>query len=241
MRGQSITRPLHGTQCYGFSKYGLTLDRTFIDEPCASIGQKCNRWFLRPNRQWNVFLAWSFGRASMAGVFNYRGLRILPWTGAAWRAHCPPDAVVRAVMPTTLAQMETQEIRWSGSGASQHVWPRVWMLLKSGVRNADFVRLEAIAELLTPPLSFLLTWCLLTALGSLLVDSLPGLYISLILTAGVLYYLGTGIYLLRPPRKIYLALLHAPRFVLWKLWVLLVLKRRGKNAGEWIRTSRTAE
>jgi len=152
-----------------------------------------------------------------------------------------PDAVVRAVMPTTLAQMETQEIRWSGSGASQHVWPRVWMLLKSGVRNADFVRLEAIAELLTPPLSFLLTWCLLTALGSLLVDSLPGLYISLILTAGVLYYLGTGIYLLRPPRKIYLALLHAPRFVLWKLWVLLVLKRRGKNAGEWIRTSRTAE
>jgi len=143
-------------------------------------------------------------------------------------------------MPTTLAQMQTQEIRWSGSGASQPVRQTVWMLFRSGARNADFVRLEAIAEILTPPLSFLLTWCLLALIGSLLLGSLAGAYISLILTAGVFYYIGTGIYLLRPPRKVYMALLHAPRFVLWKLWVLLVLKRRKKNTGEWIRTSRTA-
>ena len=151
-----------------------------------------------------------------------------------------PDAVVSAIMPTTLAQMQTQEIRWSGSGASQPVRQTVWMLFRSGARNADFVRLEAIAEILTPPLSFLLTWCLLALIGSLLLGSLAGAYISLILTAGVFYYIGTGIYLLRPPRKVYMALLHAPRFVLWKLWVLLVLKRRKKNTGEWIRTSRTA-
>ena len=151
-----------------------------------------------------------------------------------------PDAVVSAIMPTTLAQMQTQEIRWSGGGAGEPVRKTVWRFLRSGITNADFVHLEAIAEMLTPPLSFLLTWCLLTLIGALLAGSLAGIWISLALVGGVFYYLGTGIYLLRPPRKVYMALLHAPRFVLWKLWVLLVVRRR-KNTGEWIRTSRTAQ
>jgi len=150
-----------------------------------------------------------------------------------------PDAVVRSVMPTTFKQMRTQDIRWEAFTDSDSVWKTAWKLLNSGIRNGDFVRLEAIAELLTPPLSLLISWCLLALIGSLALWSLPNILISLILTGGLIYYLSTAIYLLRPPRAIYIALLHAPRFILWKLWVLLVLKRSKKYASEWIRTSRT--
>ena len=150
-----------------------------------------------------------------------------------------PDAVVRSVMPTTFKQMRTQDIRWEAFTGSESVWETAWKLLITGIRNGDFVRLEAIAELLTPPLSLLIIWCLLALIGSLALWSLLGILISLILTGGLIYYLSTAIYLLRPPRAIYIALLHAPRFILWKLWVLLVLKRSKKYAGEWIRTSRT--
>ena len=150
-----------------------------------------------------------------------------------------PDAVVRSVMPTTFTQMRTQDIRWEAITGSEPVWKTAWMLLNAGIRNGDFVRLEAIAELLTPPLSLLVSWCLLTLIGSLVLWSLPGLCISLILTGGLFYYLSTAIYLLRPPLTVYMALLHAPGFVLWKLWVLLVLQRSKKHTAEWVRTSRT--
>src|SRR5947209_7701892 len=150
-----------------------------------------------------------------------------------------PDAVVRSVMPIIFNQMRTQDIRWESSTGSESAWKTAWKLLNSGIRNGDFVRLEAIAELLTPPLSFLIIWCLLTLIGSLVMWSLPHILISLILTSGLIYYLSTIIYLLRPPWAIYIALLHAPRFILWKLWVLLVLRRSKKYTGEWIRTSRT--
>ena len=150
-----------------------------------------------------------------------------------------PDAIVRSLMPTMFTQMQTQDIRWEAYIDSEPVWKTAWKLLNAGIRNGDFVRLEAIAELLTPPLSLLVSWCLLTLIASLLLWSLPGFFIGLILTAGLIYYLSTATYLLRPPRTVYVALLHAPGFILWKLWVLLVLRRSKKYAREWIRTSRT--
>jgi glycosyltransferase involved in cell wall biosynthesis len=149
-----------------------------------------------------------------------------------------PDAIVRSVMPTTFAKMRTQDIRWETNTSDEPVWKTTWTLLNAGIRNGDFVRLEALAELLTPPLSLLVIWCLLTLVGSLVLRSLPGLYMSLILTGGLFYYLSTAIYLLRPPWTVYAALLHAPGFVIWKLWVLLLLRRSKKYTGKWVRTSR---
>jgi hypothetical protein len=64
--------------------------------------------------------------------------------------------------------------------------------------------------------------------------------ISLLLIGGMIFYVSTSFILLQPPRTLFLALLSAPRFVLWKLWVVLVLRRRKKYQTEWVRTSRNA-
>jgi hypothetical protein len=150
-----------------------------------------------------------------------------------------PEAIVRSEMPSTFAQMRTQDIRWESPDVSLPTWRIAWQLLKAGMRNRDFARLEAIAELLTPPLSYLISWCLLTLLGSLLLWSIPNLLISLVIVGGLFCYLSSAIYLVRPPRFLFSALLHAPGFMLWKLWVILVLKRSKKHTAEWVRTNRT--
>ncbi len=149
------------------------------------------------------------------------------------------DAVVRSHMPVTFAQMRTQDIRWESSVGQgrQSVWRIALRLMRAGLKYRDLARIEAVAELLTPPLSLMMGWCALILIFSLLVWSLPTLMIALMLTAGLMGYIASALYLLHPPRVVYLALFQAPRFVAWKLWVYLVLKR-SKHSSEWIRTSR---
>ena len=149
-----------------------------------------------------------------------------------------PDAVIHTHMPTTFAQMRTQDIRWESSAGQPPAWKTAWQLLRSGIRFHDFVRLEAIAELLTPPLSFLVCSILLLFVLSLFTLFPHGILAALMLLAGLLFYVGTAFFLLRPPRSVYLAFLHAPGFVLWKIWVYLVLSRSKKHTKEWVRTSR---
>ena len=150
-----------------------------------------------------------------------------------------PDAIVRSEMPSTFAHMRTQDIRWESPDKSQPVRKIALQLLKAGFRNRDFARIEAVAELLTPPLSFLSSWSLLTLIGSLLLWSFPNMIMSLVIIGGLFCYLSTPIYLLHPPRAVIRALLHAPTFMIWKLWVVVVVKRNKKQTSEWIRTSRT--
>ena len=152
------------------------------------------------------------------------------------RVRYVPEAVVRSEMPTTFAQMRTQDILWEPLAPS---WRIALRLLEAGLRSRDFARIEAVAELLTPPLSIVTCCCLLTFIASLLLWWLPGLLLSLMLIGGVMLYVGTGLYLLHPPRAVYMALLHAPGFMIWKLWVYFVLRRSKKHTNEWIRTSRT--
>jgi len=155
------------------------------------------------------------------------------------RVHYVPNAVVRSQMPLTFAQMRTQDIRWESSEPGQKGWKVALKLLGAGLRSRDFVRLEAVAELLTPPLSFLVACWLLTFIASLLLWTLPGLLLSFILIGGLMCYIGTALYLLRPPRGVYIAFLYAPGFMLWKLWVYFVLRRSKKYTSEWVPTSRT--
>lgn len=150
-----------------------------------------------------------------------------------------PDAIVRSEMPSTFAHMRTQDIRWESPDKSQPAWKTSLQLLNLGVRNRDVVRIEAIAELLTPPLSYLIAWSMLTLLGSLLLWSIPHMIMSLVIIGGLFFYLSTPFYLLHPPRTVMRALWHAPGFMLWKLWVILVVKQSKKQTAEWIRTSRT--
>src|SRR5260370_28945028 len=97
------------------------------------------------------------------------------------------------------------------------------------MRLSSFIRIEAVAELLTPPLSFLITTCLLLVVASLLLWTLPGTLLSVALLGGLFFYISTAFLLLHPPRAVYKALLYAPGFMLWKLWVYFVLSRSRKH------------
>jgi cellulose synthase/poly-beta-1,6-N-acetylglucosamine synthase-like glycosyltransferase len=150
-----------------------------------------------------------------------------------------PEAIVRSQMPVTFEQMRTQDVRWEAGAPQQSQWHLALQLLSVGLRKGSFVRLEAVAELLTPPLSLLVATCLFLFVTSLLLFSLLQIVLSLLLLAGVAYYIATALYLLRAPSAVYKALLHAPGFVLWKLWVFFVLRRSRKHTKEWVRTART--
>lgn len=151
-----------------------------------------------------------------------------------------PEAVVRTQMPVTFKQMRTQDVRWESGGIQQSEWKIAWQLLREGLRYRSLVRLEAIAELLTPPLSLLVASCLLIFIASLLFWSPIEILVGFLLVAGIAFYVGTALYLLHAPGAVYKALLYAPVFVLWKLWIFFVLRRSRKHTKEWVRTARTS-
>ncbi len=155
------------------------------------------------------------------------------------RVRYVPEAVALSQMPITFAQMRTQDVRWESVEPTQSNWRIALRMLTDGLRLRNFVCIEAVAELLVPPLSFLVSWCLLTIIISLLVSSLPELFFSFVLIGGLICYLGTALYLLHPPREVYKALFYAPGFIVWKLWVYFILSRSKKHTSEWVRTSRT--
>ena len=100
------------------------------------------------------------------------------------------------------------------------------------------MRLEALAELLTPPLAVLVAVTGLLLILALLLGAPLQIWLALALVGGVLIYVGTGLFLMRLPRAAYPALLYAPGFMLWKLWVHFVLSRSKKHTRAWVRTSR---
>ena len=152
-----------------------------------------------------------------------------------------PEAIVRSQMPITFKQMRTQDLRWEASTSEQTQWQKAGQLLSAGLRTRNIVPLEAIAELLTPPLSLLVASCLFIFAASLLLWNPGEILFGFLLVVGIVYYVATAFYLLRPPAAVYKALLHAPGFVLWKLWVFFVLRRSRKNAKEWVSPARTAQ
>ncbi|HET8911906.1 MAG TPA: glycosyltransferase family 2 protein, partial [Ktedonobacteraceae bacterium] len=155
------------------------------------------------------------------------------------RVRYVPEAVVRSQMPIRFDQMRTQDIRWEATDDSQSARQRVPTLLRAGLKARDFVRLEAAMEVLVPPLSFLVVACSLLLVASFVLWSALNLWISLVLIVGLLAYIGSAFYLLRPPLAVYRAILYAPGFVVWKLWVYLVLRRNPRYTGAWVRTERT--
>ncbi len=156
------------------------------------------------------------------------------------RVRYVPEAVVRSQMPITFAQMRTQDVRWEAAAPQQSSWQIASQLLKTGLQTRSFIRIEAMLELLTPPLSFMVASCSLAFIASLLLRSPLEIILSIALLSGLVGYIATALYLLRAPKAVYKALLHAPGFIVWKLWVYFVLSRSRKHTGEWVRTVRTS-
>src|SRR5579884_582843 len=77
-----------------------------------------------------------------------------------------PEAIVRSHMPTTFDSMRTQDVRWEAPSPQQSRWRTALRLLGTGLRQRSFVRVEAAAELLAPPLSVLVSTSLLLLAAS---------------------------------------------------------------------------
>ncbi|WP_201369364.1 glycosyltransferase family 2 protein [Ktedonobacter robiniae] len=156
------------------------------------------------------------------------------------RVRYVPEAVVRSHMPTSFEQMRTQDIRWESGAPEQPGWKTALRLLQIAARERDWVRLETAFEFLTPPLSLMVGGSVLLFLLSCVLYSWLTLGLACVLLLGLACYLGTGLYFMRPTRETYQALWHAPRFMLWKLWVYLVVRRSKQHSAEWVRTSRSS-
>ena len=153
-----------------------------------------------------------------------------------------PDAIVRSVMPVTARQLQTQDIRWESLSPDSSSWQRhmAWQLFVGGIRRHDWVRLDALAELLVPPLSVLASGCGLVAVASIALGAPIQMLLAVLLAGALLAYVGSAFLLLRPPLSVYRALVHAPAYVARKLWIYFVLRRLSKNTGNWVRTPRSA-
>jgi 1,2-diacylglycerol 3-beta-glucosyltransferase len=147
-----------------------------------------------------------------------------------------PDAVVWAEMPNTLAAARSQNVRWE-RGRTEMVRRYVPRLLKEALTRRSFLLLDAAVEQLIPPFSVFAAANVLYLLIALMVQSGFGIVLGAFLVAGQAIYTLAGLVLARAPYAVYRALLYAPIFIGWKLWiyirVLLGLDRQG-----WVRTAR---
>lgn len=149
-----------------------------------------------------------------------------------------PDAVVLAEMAATRKQAETQRRRWEGGryGIFGKYAPA---LLRKSLSQRRFCYFDGFMDLLIPPLS-----ALFLALGLLLIASLwlcpfMSLPLGFALT-GLVFYVASGLVLRKSPLAVWLYLIAAPFFILWKIPLYLKILKGGAG-NEWIRTKRKAE
>ncbi len=118
-----------------------TLGRNGIGASCAITGNGiCLSRTLLEHYPWQSY--------ALSEDYQYYLLLVLNGE----RVRYVPEALVRSHMPTTFSQMRTQDIRWEAHEDGKTKWQTAWQLLTIGLQQHDFVRIEAVAEFLTPPL-----------------------------------------------------------------------------------------
>ena len=147
-----------------------------------------------------------------------------------------PDAIVLAEMPGTLADSRTQNVRWE-RGRLQVLRQYVPLLLSKALKQRSFLLLDAAIEQMIPPFSVIVAITLLCLLAGLIVSSYQLIVLSVLVLVGEAAYVLAGPLVTRSSYRLYLTLLYAPAFLVWKLWlyvrVVVGLDRQG-----WVRTAR---
>lgn len=172
-----------------------------------------------------------------------------------------PDAVVLGEMPATLTNSSSQNTRWE-QGRMQmarlyvpQLLRAAWSSGKTGSNRRSFLLFDAAMEHVIPPFSVLAgltAVCSLLSLFLSVADSRPlrsprakgarsTAYANILLSTGLILgqalYLLAGLRMVKAPRRIYMSLFYIPKYVLWKLW-LLVQIMLGRGQEEWVRTER---
>jgi cellulose synthase/poly-beta-1,6-N-acetylglucosamine synthase-like glycosyltransferase len=147
-----------------------------------------------------------------------------------------PDAVVWAEMPSSLKASQTQNVRWE-RGRQEMVRRYVPRLLRAALVRRSYLLFDAAVEQIIPPFSLVAAASLAALLGAIVLQSAAGMIVAGLLLCGQAAYILAGLRLSGAPKKVYQALLYAPLFIVWKVWlylrVLIGLDRKG-----WTRTAR---
>ena len=147
-----------------------------------------------------------------------------------------PDAIVWAEMPSSLKAARTQNIRWE-RGRQEMVRHYVPRLLHAALVRRSFLLFDAAVEQIIPPFSLVAAASLLLLIGALALQSIPAVLLGCFLMLGQAVYILVALCLSGAPTKVYQALLYAPVFIVWKVWlylrVVIGLDRKG-----WTRTAR---
>jgi 1,2-diacylglycerol 3-beta-glucosyltransferase len=149
-----------------------------------------------------------------------------------------PAAHVYSQMPNSLRAARSQNVRWE-RGKLDVMWrysPRLFLM---GLRGRNWSQIDGAMELMVPPfsLAFGLAFAVLAA-GLMLWSPLAiGLGLFVIGAQAAYTLRGLAIMPRRSPR-VYLALLFAPWFILWKLGVYVAVAL-GAGKGKWVRTARS--
>jgi cellulose synthase/poly-beta-1,6-N-acetylglucosamine synthase-like glycosyltransferase len=143
---------------------------------------------------------------------------------------------VTADMPVSLRQARSQNVRWE-RGRLQLARARGPLLLVEGLRQRDPSRLDALAELILPPLSMLGAMSVMGLALSKLFRARRAYQLARMVMAGLGCYVFGGLLVARERPRTYLALFMAPPYVAWKLGIYIVSALHITDT-RWMRTER---
>lgn len=153
-----------------------------------------------------------------------------------------PEARVLATMPRDPRNAQSQRARWE-RGRYEIVRKYSWSLLSASIRRGSFRLFDAFVDLVTPPIVNLLAGaCIMLVISATLwlfgVDGMDLYTILWLLVLGLgIFHMIAGLYVARADRSLYAAILHVPRYALWKLLLYSGFARKGESKS-WVRTTR---
>jgi cellulose synthase/poly-beta-1,6-N-acetylglucosamine synthase-like glycosyltransferase len=157
--------------------------------------------------------------------------------GAGVRVAYAGEATVLADMPTTLGLSQSQNVRWE-RGRLHLLRTYGLPLLTGAMRQRDLMRLDALAEALVPPLAVLMALSGINFAVTAVLRLRAAWRLSALVLLGQVGYTFTGLRLAGARTHVYLALLTAPIYILWKLWIYLIAAVGLRGKSQWVRTAR---
>jgi len=156
---------------------------------------------------------------------------------AGIRVRYAPQTSVIADMPVTLRQARTQNVRWE-RGRLQLARLHGPRLLTKGLIQCDPARLDAVAELVLPPLSILGAMAVMGLVLSTVFRARSAYRLARLVMAGLASYVFGGLLIAHERPRAYLALLMAPPYAAWKVGVYILAALRIRDS-RWLRTERS--
>lgn len=156
-----------------------------------------------------------------------------------------PNTGVLATMPAIAANAESQRVRWE-RGRLPVKRQYAWKLLSGAARKISFPLLDSWIDLVTPPFVHLMSLNgFVLFLHVVLWMISPGLFAGYLTAWGIVSGLGlvhvlAGLVSAGADARLYVALLHVPRYAAWKM--LLRRKHPPSTAPkDWVRTARETD